>query len=165
VGEHGWAPAAGYRQMPLEDARAGESAPVHLEAVAAQYPFRGGPRDQSVSDNAWLRLPVPKIVQIGDLRWNGQAADFLDSGGNVAAFDPSAHSLGPSALLVREELFRGLTHKHDLGIVWTVTGIKTLRSSRWAPEGPGLRFSGAYRLIGDGAYRLYAAGEVPAVGV
>ena len=57
VGEHGWAPAAGYRPMQLEHARAAENAPVHLEEVAAKYPFRSGPRDQSVSDYSWVHLP------------------------------------------------------------------------------------------------------------
>ena len=44
VGEHGWAPAAKYRQLPLggwfEEARPSRNAPVHLEAVATKYPFR-----------------------------------------------------------------------------------------------------------------------------
>ena len=150
VGEHGWAPAAEYMQTPLEDVRGGENAPVSLETVAAKYSFRAGPRDQSVSDGAWLQLPVQKIVQIGRLRWSGKAADFVDPDGDLAAFDPSAHATGPSALLVRKEFLRELLSKHDLGLVWTVTCIKTLRLSRGTPGNPRLQLSGAYRLSESG---------------
>ena len=150
VGEHGWAPAAGYRQMQLEDARAGENAPVHLEEVAAKYPFRAGPRDQSVSDYSWLHLPAQKIVQIGRLRWSGHAADFLDSSGNLVAFDPSTYAAGPSASLVREEFFRELMCKHNLGVVWTVRCIKTQSLMVQKLGGPSLRISGAYWLSESG---------------
>ena len=89
VGEHGWAAAADYRQVPLgalfEGTRPSRNAPVRVEAVATKYPFRAGGRDESVSADEWLQLPVQKIVQIGGLRWSGQAADFLDPDGNVAA--------------------------------------------------------------------------------
>ena len=150
VGEHGWAPAAGYRQMQPQDAHAAENAPVHLEAVAAQYPFRADPRDQSVSDDSRLHLPAQRIVQMGGLRWSGHAADFLDSSGNLAAFDPSTYALGPSASLVREEFLRELIRRHKLGVVWTVRCMKTQNLTRWEPGSPSLRISGAYWLSGSG---------------
>ena len=47
MGEHGWAPAAMYRQVPLgslyEESRPGRNAPVRLEAVATKYPLRPQP--------------------------------------------------------------------------------------------------------------------------
>ena len=150
VGEHGWAPAAGYRPMQLEHARPAENAPVHLEEVAANYPFRAGPRDQSVPDDSRLHLPAQKIVQMGRLRWSGHAADFLDSSGNLAAFDPSTYTLGPSASLVREEFLRELMSKHNLGIVWTVRCMKTQSLIVREPGGPSLRISGAYWLSESG---------------
>ena len=146
VGEHGWAPAAGYRQMPLEDVHADETSPVHLEEVAVKYPLRAGPRDQSISDYSWLHLPAQKIVQIGGLRWSGHAADFLDSNGNLAAFDPSTYAVGPSASLVREEFMRELMRGHKLGVVWTVGCMKTQGLTHWEPDSPSLRISGAYWL-------------------
>ena len=146
VGEHGWAPATGYRQMQLKDTRATENGPVHLEAVAAKYPFRAGPRDQSVSDYSRLHLPAQKIVQMGRLRWSGHAADFRDSSGNLAAFDPSTYKLGPSASLVREEFLRELMRRHELGVVWTVRCMKSQNLTHWEPGSPSLRISGAYWL-------------------
>ena len=140
VGEHGWAPAAGYRQVSrgglFEYVRPSRNAPVCLEAVATKYPFRAGGRDESVSSDEWLQLPVQKIVQIGGLRWSGQAADFLDPHGNLAAFDPSSHAAGPSALLVREEFLRELINRHGLGMVWTVVCLKSVRLLDPAPGLP-----------------------------
>ena len=154
VGEHGWAPAAGYRQVPLgglfEETRPSRNAPVRLKAVATKYPFRAGNRDESVSADGWLQLPVQRIVQNGGLRWSGQAADFLDPDGNVATFDPSAHAAGPSALLLREEFVRDQMNLHGIGIVWTVVCLKSVRLLDPAPGYPLLRISGAYRLSETG---------------
>ncbi len=154
VGEHGWAPAAVYRQAPLgglfEEARPSRNAPMCIEAVATKYPFRASRWDESISAHEWLQLPAQKIAQIGGLRWSGQASDFLDPGGNVAAFDPSAHTAGPSALLVREEFWKQLMERHDLGMVWTVVCLKSVRLLDPAPGYPLLRISGAYRLSEKG---------------
>ena len=150
VGEHGWAPAAGYCQMQLEDTRATENAPVHLDAMAVKYPFRTDPRDQSAPDYSQLHLPADKIVHLGRLRWTGHAADFLDSNGNLAAVDPSTRELGPSASLVREELLRELMRRHELGVVWTVRCMKTQGLTHWKPGSPSLRISGAYWLSESG---------------
>ena len=154
VGEHGWAPAADYRQVPLgawfEKARPSRNSPVRLEAVATKYPFRAGGRDVSVSAEDWLQLPVQKIVRVEGLRWSGQAADFLDPEGNRVAFDPSAHVAGPSALLLREEFVRELMNRQGLGMVWTVVCVKSVRLLDPAPGYPLLRISGAYRLSETG---------------
>ena len=54
VGEHGWAPAAGYSQVPLgglrEGARPIRNVPVRLEALATKYPFRFGLADGLISE-------------------------------------------------------------------------------------------------------------------
>ena len=155
MGEHGWAPATTYRQVPLgslydEESRPSRNAPVHLEAVATKYPLRRGPLDDSPWEQSWFQFPDQKIVKIGGLRWSGRAADFLDPHSNVAAFDPSAHEAGPSALLVGEEFVRELMNRHGLGMVWTVVGLKSVRLLDPAPGYPRLRLSGAYRLSETG---------------
>ena len=150
VGEHGWAPAADYRQVPLgafyEGARPSRNAPLRLEAIATKYPFRAAGRDESVSAKAWLHLPIQQIMQTGGLRWSGQAADFLDPDGKIAALDPSAHTAGPSALLLREDFVRELMSQQGVGVVWTVVCLKSVRLLDPAPGYLLLRLSGAYRL-------------------
>ena len=140
MGEHGWAPAATYRQVPLgslyEQSRPSRNASVRLEAVATKYPLRAGSLDDSASENGWLQFPSQKIVRKGGLRWSGQAADFLDPHGNVTAFDPSAHAAGPSTLLVREEIVKELMNRYGLGMVWTVACLKSVRLLDPAPGVP-----------------------------
>ena len=154
VGEHGWAPAASYNQFPrdrlFEHLRPSRNAPVRLEAVATKYPFRQGGRDESVSADEWLQLPSYNIVKAGELRWSGQFADFLDTEGNMVAFDPSAHASGPSTLLLREEFVREFLNRQGLAMVWTVAYLKSVRFLDPAPGFPLLRISGAYRLSETG---------------
>ena len=154
MGEHGWAPAAIYRQVPLgslyEESRPSRNAPVHIEAVATKYPLRRGPLDDTGWENAWFQFPSQKIVKTGRLRWSGRAADFLTLDGALATFDPSAYTAGPSALLLREKFVRELTDRHGIGIVWTVVCVKSVRLVDPAPGYPLLRISGAYRLSETG---------------
>ena len=148
VGEHGWAPAAAYRQVPgrsFGEARPSRNAPVRLEAVATKYLL-----PESRLDYGWLHCPNQAIVKMGGLRWSGCSADFLDPGGGLAAFDPSAQTAGPAALLLREDFVRELMHKWGVGIVWTVVCRKSVRLLDPARGYPLLRLSGAYRLSEEG---------------
>ena len=154
IGEHGWAPAAEYRQVDLggfhEEARPSRNAPVRLDAVATKYPLRLGRRDDSVGPEGWVQLPAPMLVRAGKLRWSGEATDFVASDGCVSVFDPSAGTAGPTALLMREEFARQLTEGSGLGVVWTVVCVKSVRLLDPAPGYPLLRLSGAYRLTEEG---------------
>ena len=154
MGEHGWAAAAMYTQVPLgswnEESRPSRIAPVHIETVATKYPLRRSPLDDTGWKNGWFQFPSQKFVKTGGLRWSGQAADFLSLDSTVAAFDPSAHTTGPSALLLREEFLGELMDRHGLGLVWIVVCLKSVRLLDPAPGYPLLRISGAYRLSGTG---------------
>ena len=154
VGEHGWAPAARYTQVPrgvlFEKSRPSRNAPVRIEAVAMKYPFSSDHARDIVMRDGQRQLPVQRIMQDGELRWSGQAADFLDHTGNVAVFDPSAHTAGPSALLLREDFVNELLIKHDLSMVWAVVCLKSVKLLDPAPGYPLLRYSGAYRLSETG---------------
>ena len=154
VGEHGWAPAAQYmKALPsrmFNESLHSKYGPVCIEAVATKYPFRSDRGDERESMDELRQLPVQQIVQSGGLRWRGQAADFLDRAGNVAVFDPSAHSSGPSALLLRQDFLEELMFRHEMGMVWTVVCLKSVTLLDPAPGYPLLRISGAYRLSEKG---------------
>ena len=154
VGEHGWAPAARYMQvLPsrlFDESLHRKYGPVPIEAVATKYPFRSDRGDERASMDGLRQLPAQQIVQCGELRWRGQFADFLDRAGNVAVFDPSVHSAGPSALLIRQDFLKELMFRHGIGMVWTVVCLKSVKLLDPAPGYPLLRFSGAYRLSENG---------------
>lgn len=148
LGEHGWAPVTEYRQLPTGRLSDGTSSlgdsPVRLSPVAQRYAFgMGAPVN-------WLHVPSQRLMQIGRLSWNGQAADFLGSDGNVACVDPSAHEAGPSALLVREDFAGELLQRLGLAMVWIVGWEKSVWSSGLAPVFPPIRASGAFTLSETG---------------
>ena len=148
LGEHGWAPVTEYRQLPsghLSDETSSMSdSPVHLDPVAERYAFGMG------SPHNWLHVPSQRLIQIANLCWSGQAADFLAPDGNVASLDPSAHEAGPSTLLVREDFTKELLKRLGLGVVWIVGCEKSVWSSRLDPVFPPVRASGAFRLSETG---------------
>ena len=154
MGEHAWAPAATYSQVFLgglyEEARPSNNSPVRLNSVAAKYPVRRGALDDSGWENNWIHIPDKNIVETGALRWSGMGADFLAPDGTVAVFDPSAHELGPSALLMRQDFLRELLDRNELEIVWIVVCLKSVRFLDPAPGYPLLRLSGVYRLSDTG---------------
>ena len=148
LGEHGWAPVTEYKQLPtgrLSDGASSMSdSPVRLSPVAQRYAFG------MCAPVNWLHVPSQRLTQIGRLSWNGKAADFLSSDGNVVCVDPSAHEAGPSALLVREDFARELLQRLGLAMVWIVGWEKSVWSSGLAPVFPPIRASGAFRLSETG---------------
>ena len=148
LGEHSWAPVTKYRQLPLGHLSDGTSSmsdsPVRLDPVAARYAFGFG------APVNWLHVPSRRFLEIGNLCWSGQAADFLAPDGTVAALDPSAHEAGPSTLLVREDFAKELLKRLGLAVVWIVGCEKSVWSSGLDPVFPLTRASGAFRLSEDG---------------
>ena len=79
------------------------------------------------------------------LTWTGVGADYVDASSKMAAFDPSAHHLGPNALLLRLDLLERYLSEHDLEMCWAVTGEKQSVGTFGQPYG-WLQFQGAYAL-------------------
>lgn len=155
LGEHGWSPASRYlQQRYFGDDRwiePSHGCPVRVRPVAFEYSRGSSGFDCSIDDNYTLRLPASDLVNARGLRWSANGADYLDATGQLAAFDPTAHADGPTALLIRKDLLRQFLARENLGICWAVLGEKRVL-------GPGLfpsyhariRLSGAYRLSGKG---------------
>jgi hypothetical protein len=62
--------------------------------------------DCSIDESYTLRLPTSELVAGLRLGWSGNGADYLDAAGQLAAFDPTTHTNGPNALLLREDLLK-----------------------------------------------------------
>lgn len=67
-----------------------------------------------------LKVPITDLVIGMGLKWSGIGADFLDKKDCLAAFDPSAHEAGPSALLIREDIFREYLASENLSPCWGI---------------------------------------------
>ena len=128
--------------------REGGRCPVLLQPVAFHYVAEGGGYDCSITNSYGLHRPNSRLLQGMDLRWSGNAADFVDGDGVLVAFDPSARDAGSSALLVREDDLKRFLNEIGSALVWAMTGEK--RAHR-----PGLledAWAGALQLSGAGAY-------------
>ena len=128
MGEHAWAPASAYvgaewrtgRQLRLSESRI-----VWIRPTSVQYTLTGlgVPR----FDSREVRFPSEEIVERGGLRWRARGADFQDGEGGLAAYDPSAHAVGPSMLLLREDWASEFLSEKGLAMVWFVSGAKSVK--------------------------------------
>ena len=160
LGEYGWAPAFRYSDRQFysdhgsEDGvwiRPKKGAPACVQPASFEYRVESGVYDCSVTDDYALRLPHHRFLSSLELRWSGHAADYLDREGNLAAFDPTAHEDGPSALLVREDLLLKYLRKEGLALWWTILGEKWVVGSMADHKYHGsLKLSGAYRYTDQG---------------
>ena len=155
LGEHGWAPAARYFEQPYYGERGwhrpGNDCPAEVRVASVEYMCEGRGFDCSVDDGFTLQLPASDFIVGLDLRWSGVAADYLNPGGQLAAFDPTAHTKGPSSFLVRLDLLEEFLRREGLTICWAVTGEKRVIGPE---QRPGTHFS----LEASGAYALSAEG-------
>ena len=145
MGEHAWSAAASYvgaewrvkRRLRLTKSRTVWIRPASVQYLLAGH---GVPR----FDSRLVRFPSEEIVERGGLRWCARGADFLDAEGGRAAYDPSAHTIGPSMLLLRENWTTEFLSEHELAMVWFVSGAKNVQLMDPAPGTRRLEFSGAY---------------------
>ena len=152
LGEHAWAPASHYFQQPYygDDGwtQPAHGCPVRVRTVTCEYMRETSGFDCSIEESYTLHLPVIDLVRGLGIRWSGRGADFMDGAGRVAAQDPTVHSEGPSAMLLRHDLLGEFLAREKLAICWAVLGEKRVMSPGFGtgPHHPWLRMSGAYVL-------------------
>ncbi|MBI1212898.1 MAG: ATP-binding protein [Alphaproteobacteria bacterium] len=150
LGEYPWAPAATHFRRPYYGdhgwTQPNNDCPVKLRTLAFEYAKESNSFDCSVDDSYTLRLPASEIISSLQLQWTGNGADFVDATGTLVSTDPTAHSVGPNALLFREDEILKFLDQQSLGICWTVIGEKMVvpRGLSGGPYIPRLRTIGAY---------------------
>ncbi|MBI1814243.1 MAG: ATP-binding protein [Deltaproteobacteria bacterium] len=157
LGEYGWSAAFRYFQQPYfgDDGwiQPSHGCPVSVRPAAFEYLREGNGFDCSVDESYTLRLPASELVTGLGLRWSANGADYLDVTGRLAAFDPTAHADGPSALLLRRDSLTEFLAREELAICWAVLGEKRVL-------GPGLDPAYYARLRISGTYMLSDKGPV-----
>ena len=155
LGEYGWSPAFRYFNQ-LYYGYSGwttpeRNCPTSVRPALFKYNVETQGFDCSVDESYVLRLPDHDIVERLGLKWTRQGANFIDKEDRLAAFDPTAHGDGPSALLIREDLLRQYLSNEGLALCWTITGEKRVLGGDWQSDHPGaLRISGAYKYTDQG---------------
>lgn len=74
----------------------------------------------------------------------------MDGEGGRAAYDPSAHAVGPSMLLLRGDWATEFLAEHGLAIVWFVSGAKSVVLMDPAPGYRQLEVFGVYLWTENG---------------
>ena len=154
LGEHGWSSTFRYFNQPYYGfygwTNPGKNCPTSVRPVLFEYNVGAQGFDCSVDESYTLRLPDHDMVKRLGLKWTRQGANFVDKEGRLAAFDPTAHEDGPTALLIREDLLRQYLSNEGLALCWTILGEKrVLGGSRQSYHGA-LRISGAYKYTDQG---------------
>ena len=158
AGEYGWSMA--FRHLHSDclegedwvrpQTRDGEKCPVLIQPASFTSLSESGGFDCSVEESFSLRLPHRDFVDHLGLRWSGNRADFLDKNRELAAFDPTAHGDGPSALLLRMELLKEYLKGNGLALCWTIIGEKLgVGGDRSAEYHGYATMSGAYSYSGE----------------
>lgn len=149
LGEHVWSPAAKYFQRPEYGdqgwTQPNHDCPVKMRPITWKYLSEASGFDCSVDESFTLQLPISDLITRLRLRWSGSGADFVDAEDHIIAQDPTVHTDGPTALLLREDSLRGFLESEKLEICWVVLGEKRVLSPGFRPSPyPALRMSGAY---------------------
>lgn len=155
LGEFMWSPAFRdfIQSYDVNDGwtKPGQGCPVEIQAATLHYSTESGTFDCSVDDSFTLRLPSQHFTEGLGLKWSGVGADYVDSGGNLAAFDPTAHEAGPSALLVREDVLRQYLQDEGLALCWIIIGERQVLQGAGRRERHGaMTLSGAYEYTDRG---------------
>lgn len=156
LGEYAWSPSFYFFQRQYfhdlgEKGWTQLDRACHLKvrSVAFEYLREAGGFDCSMEDSFKLRLPTIEIINGLDLQWSGNGGDFIDTGGRIIVFDPTAHHDGPQALLFREDALKHFLKQEGLSLCWTILGEKIAAGSGFANLIGSLRLSGAYILRED----------------
>lgn len=162
LGEHGWAEAFNHLKGEPEWRRPERhNCPVEVLPYAVEYGAGDSGFDCSIDQGYTLQIPHPEFVRKLGLKWSDEAADYVDSEGNRAAFDPTAHEGGPRALLVREDLLERYLSEEGLTLIWAVIGEKIVlggKDNKWHGM---LTISGACRYAPDGQRGFWVSHHNP----
>lgn len=155
LGEYGWSPASKYFSQPYfgDDGwvEPRQDCPVRIRTATFEYRQESSGFDCSIDEGFTLRLPVVDLVEYLGLRWNGHGADYTDSAGTLVAFDPTAHEVGPSALLLREDTLMCSLQSEGLTLCWALLGEKRILDAGLTPRRRvTMRLSGAYGMKNTG---------------
>ena len=150
LGEHGWSLASRY----FSDSgwtTPGHGCPVKMQMLSVRYLGETVGFDCSLDESLRLQLPASELVDGIGMRWSGEGADYLDNTGQPVAFDPTVHDNGPTALLLREDLFREVLAQKGLVFCWTVLGEKRAFGAWHTPKYVfSHRMTGAFILDDNG---------------
>lgn len=159
LGEYGWARPFEHKLSNWSDSKDwskpnspdGKECPVEIRPASFRYNAEDGGFDCSVEEYFSLRLPHHEFIRHLDLQPSPSGVHYADPNGNVAAFDPTVHEAGPTALLLSKEHLGKYLRERGLSLCWVMLGEKQVIGGYATHKFQGhLKMSGAYHLTEDG---------------
>ncbi len=156
IGEYGWAPAFEYSDESEDGdngAKSFKASEWQRLALPTCQTYHAGISsfDCSADDGMSLSLPHHDFIGRLGLKWDGVGCAFVDEEGKLAAFDPTAHESGPTALLLRKDLVREYLADQGLALCWVIVGEKWVIGKPENREFHGrLNISGVYQHTEQG---------------
>ena len=159
IGEYGWSPAfkhlyadcQGFEGWVKPTPPNGMECPVAIRPASFRYLADSGDFDCSIEEYISLRLPHHEFIEHLGIRASSNGVDYLDASGYLAAFDPTAHETGPTALLLSKPLLEKYLQERGLALCWVVLGEKQVVGGDARKKYPGrLNMSGVYRYTDQG---------------
>ena len=159
LGEYGWAPAFKHSYADSPDFKDwvkptspdGKECPVKIQPVSFRYLANSEGFDCSVEEHISLRLPHHEFIKHLGIQAASSGVDYLDANGKLVAFDPTAHEIGPTALLLRKSFLEKYLQERDLALCWVILGEKWVIGGDARDKYHGrLKMSGAYRHTEQG---------------
>lgn len=133
--------------------------PVLLPSM--EYASSASGFDCSPNEGMHVSVPSPWLFDKMNLEWRGEAGRYYKrASAQCAAWDPApqysrGESIGPSALLVREQDFLQAIRDNDCDVVWTASCIKQIIGERVVSGGE-MHSSKVFWLEGDEGKEGYA---------
>lgn len=130
------------------------SGPKSAKPTTVEYRCEAGAYDHSLDKTVGVEVPAPWLSKALDLRMlSGRRPEFVDLGGRMLFFDPSARDPGPSAALVDRDAFLAMLQREDLRALWVIAGEKDVFSGRTHREELVGRYSHARSFWLEGDWR------------
>lgn len=130
-GEYFWAPAFKYFNVPYFlhhgwiGGEEGDNIPTPIVRTSDHYTQSDQEYDCSIDEEGVaVYMPSKWMADNLKLEWRGVDGSFFDEHGELIAFDPSVHTVGPGALLVKRDALLTFLDERDLALVWVVAGEK-----------------------------------------
>ena len=123
---------------------------LNVRATTVDFLKEKSGYDYSLDSNVGITLPAKWLAKLLHISVaDGKSLSFVDSEGETVFFDPSSHQPGPSAGLIKKDIFLDALDKANLEAFWVIAGEKNAYGGNNDGFGGRYNHTRVYRLQDD----------------